>query len=280
MILIADSGSTKTDWVLLNQSNILQTFKTPGINPYFSGTAEITDILRETFSNHIGSGTISEVYFYGAGCSSPDKQKVVEDALQAVFPGKKTEVEHDMLAAARALFANKPGIACILGTGSNACAYDGGDISESLFSPGYMFGDEGSGAHLGKTYIADHLKEKSPPEIMTAFAKRYGLSREDILTEIYRKSNPNRFLASFTHFLKEHLSHPYVHNLVKSCFEAFFSEQVSRFYAFRKYNLGCIGSVAYHFRDVFGQVAAENKAVVENIMVSPMEGLIKYHLEN
>ena len=277
MILIADSGSTKTDWVLTNHLTAVKSFKTPGFNPYFVTTEEVRSILDDVFNEQIRRDDVDAVYFYGAGCSSQPKQAVINDALKSLFPGKKTEVEHDMLAAARALFSNTPGIACILGTGSNACVYDGKEITESLFSLGYMFGDEGSGAHLGKTYIADHLKEKAPAEIMAAFLERYELSREEILTEIYKKPNPNRFLASFTHFLKERISHPYVYDLVKSSFDSFFREQVCQFTNFRQFTLGCIGSVAYHFQDVFMNVAAEHKVTVNQFMISPMEGLIKFH---
>lgn len=277
MILIADSGSTKTDWVVADGRDVLHAFKTVGLNPYFVQTEEARGILQEAFAGQFDKNDIRAVHFYGAGCSSAPKQKVIGDALQVVFPGITTEVEHDMLAAARALFGNTPGVACILGTGSNACVYDGHHITESLFSLGYMFGDEGSGAHLGKTYVADHLKEKAPPEIMDAFMDKYALSREEILTHIYKKSNPNRFLASFTHFLREQLEHAYVHDLVQQCFEAFFEEQVSRFSQYQKHKLGCIGSVAYHFREVFEKAAEKNGVQAVKMMVSPMEGLVGYH---
>ena len=277
MILIADSGSTKTDWVVVKGNEVLQSFKTVGLNPYFVKTEEVRGILQEAFNGLFDNNAIDAVWFYGAGCSSEGKQAVIDSALQAIFPGKHTFVDHDMLAAARALFGNQPGIACILGTGSNACVYDGQHITESLFSLGYMFGDEGSGAHLGKTYIAEHLKEKAPQDIMQAFVEHYGLSREDILTNVYKKTNPNRFLASFTHFLKDHLHHPYIYQLVQGCFEAFFEEQVCHFSRYTQRKLGCIGSVAYHFRDLFVKAADKYSVHTETFMISPMEGLVKYH---
>lgn len=280
MILIADSGSTKTDWVVAEGHDVLHTFKTIGLNPYFVQTEEARGILQEAFAGQFDKDDIRAVHFYGAGCSSAPKQKVIGDALEVIFPNITTEVEHDMLAAARALFGNSPGIACILGTGSNACVYDGRYIAESLFSLGYMFGDEGSGAHLGKSYIADHLKERAPVEIMHAFVEKYEMSREEILTNIYKKANPNRFLASFTHFLKEQLEHPYVHDLVQACFEAFFEEQVSRFSQYQQRKLGCIGSVAYHFREVFDKAAEKFGVQTAQMMVSPMEGLVGYHATN
>ncbi len=277
MILIADSGSTKTDWVVAEGNDVLQAFKTVGINPYFVQTEEAKDILQEAFVGQINKKDIHAVHFYGAGCSSTQKQQVIQKALQDIFPHIATDVNHDMLGAARALFGNSTGIACILGTGSNSCVYDGHQITESLFSFGYMFGDEGSGAHLGKTYIADHLKEKAPQEIMNAFVDKYDLSREMILTNIYKKSNPNRFLASFTHFLREQLHHPYVYHLVQTCFEAFFEEQLCRFSEYQKYRLGCIGSVAYHFREVFEKAVEKYGMQTAQMMASPMEGLVRYH---
>ncbi len=280
MILIADSGSTKTEWVVAKGHNMLQTFKTVGLNPYFVKSEEARRMLQEAFAGQFNKKDIRAVCFYGAGCSTGPKQKVIRDALQDIFPQVNTLVEHDMLAAARALFGSTPGIACILGTGSNACVYDGRYITESLFSLGYMFGDEGSGAHLGKSYISDHLKEKAPMEIMTAFVNKYGLSREEILTNIYKKPNPNRFLASFTHFLKEHLDHPYIYSLIQKCFEAFFEEQVSRFSRYQKRKLGCIGSVAYHFREMFENTAGKYGVQTEKMMVSPIEGLVGYHASN
>lgn len=278
MIILADSGSTKTDWVILDGNRTIGKFQSVGMNPYFVSTPEAAQIVNEAIPKELAKHSIETVCFYGAGCSSPEKQKVINDALQMVFPGKDTVVEHDLMAAARALFGKSPGIACILGTGSNSCVYDGEQITESLFSLGYMFGDEGSGANLGKTYIAAHLKNKVPTEIAEAFREHYKLSHEDILTNIYKKANPNRFLASFTHFLRIHISHPYIHQLVLSCFDDFFKEQISKYSDYRSVPLGCIGSVAYHFREVF-EISAHKMGIQPvKYMSSPMEGLVRYHL--
>ncbi|TVR43217.1 MAG: hypothetical protein EA394_01710 [Bacteroidia bacterium] len=278
MIILADSGSTKTDWVILDGNHTIGNIQSVGLNPYFVSTPVVAQVVSETLSEKVDKKLIEAVYFYGAGCSSPGKQKVINDALQMVFPEKHTVVEHDLLAAARALFGKSPGVACILGTGSNSCLYNGAQVTESLFSLGYMFGDEGSGAHLGKTFIADHLKNRVPPEITAAFKEQYKLSHEDILTNIYKKANPNRFLASFTHFLRIHISHPYVNRLVVSCFDAFFEEQISRYSDYQSVPLGCIGSVAYHFREVFEISAHKMGIKPTKYMSSPMEGLVRYHL--
>ncbi len=279
MILLADSGSTKTDWQLVRGKEVIKTLKSEGMNPYFINTKEAAEILQKAFAELPEKAKVQAVYFYGAGCSSPSKQEVINKALQQVFPGSHTEVEHDMLAAARALFANKAGIPCILGTGSNSCVYDGEQITDSLFSLGYMFGDEGSGAHLGKTYIADHLKKRAPQEIQDAFTDTYGLSDEEILTNIYNNSNPNRFLASFAPFIREHLEHPYINRLAESCFDGFFEEQVTKYDDHLTLPMGCIGSVGYHFRHIIENSARKYGVQAEAFMISPMEGLISYHAE-
>ena len=277
MILLADSGSTKTDWQLISGKEVVRTLNSEGMNPYFINTNEAEAILLQTFADLPETKETEAVFFYGAGCSSPSKQEVIHKALQKVFPGSHTEVEHDMLAAARALFANRPGIPCILGTGSNSCVYDGNQITESLFSLGYMFGDEGSGAHLGKTYIADHLKKRAPQEIQDAFTTTYGFSDEEILTNIYNNPNPNRFLASFAPFIRENLEHPYINRLAESCFDGFFKEQVTRYDDHRILPMGCIGSVGYHFRHIIENSARKYGIRAEKFMISPMEGLISYH---
>lgn len=277
MILLADSGSTKTDWQLVMGKEVIKPLKSEGLNPYFINTDKAAAILQRTFADLPERDEVEAVYFYGAGCSSASKQEVINKALQIVFPGSHTEVEHDMLAASRALFANKAGIPCILGTGSNSCVYDGKQITDSLFSLGYMFGDEGSGAHLGKTFIADHLKKRAPQDIQEAFVNTYGLSDEDILTNIYNNSNPNRFLASFAPFIREHLEHPYINRLAEGCFDEFFQEQVTIYKNHRLLPLGCVGSVGYHFRHIIENSARKYGVQAETFMISPMKGLISYH---
>jgi len=278
MHLLADSGSTKTDWVLIENDKVKNQFQTTGINPYFKSSNEIAYELYPAFLRHFKIQSIKKINFYGAGCSSPTKIAVVKNALEQIFPNAEIFVNHDMLAAARALLGNKPGIACILGTGSNSCLYDGNSIVEKLFSLGYMFGDEGSGAHIGKTFIAKHLKNKTPEEIQEAFTKKYSLSKEDILTNVYQKANPNKFLASFTPFLKENIQHPYVKQLVESCFDDFIIEQVSKFTNFKNYPVCSIGSIAYHFKPNFESVLKKHELSLGKIVSSPIDELINYHI--
>lgn len=280
MILLADSGSTKTDWVLLDKGLEIKSFRTQGLNPYFVHTVEVIEVLKKQLLLQEKRSAINNIYFYGAGCSSDEKKKVIADALDRLFPESDNMVAHDMLAAARALFGNEPGIACILGTGSNSCVYDGSGITRSLFSLGYMFGDEGSGAHLGKTFIASHLKKTAPQDVMNAFFNDYQLSDEEILTHIYRKANPNRFLASFTHFLKKNEAHPFISSLVFNCFDAFFRDQVMKYPEKESFPIGCIGSVAFHFQNSFRAAANKYGLQANMFRVSPMKGLIRFHTQS
>lgn len=277
MLLLADSGSTKTDWMLIKDGKEINRFKTVGFNPYFVDTTQVYNVLKEEFSEKFDLSGVDEVWFYGAGCSSEAKQAVINNALKQLFPLAHTEVEHDLLAAARALLGHEKGIAGILGTGSNSCLYDGKDVTESLFSLGYMFGDEGSGAHLGKTYINLHLKKRVPQELYEAFEKHCGYSPEDILTHIYKKPNPNRYLASFSVFIRKQIEHPFMQELVENCFDEYFTEQVSKFTGYQQVPFSFIGSVGYNFREQLEKAAARHNITIGRYMVSPMEGLMEFH---
>ncbi len=278
MQLIADSGSTKTDWVLIREKKKEASFQTTGINPYFKSGEQIFCEVRPVFHRYIEPETIKRVDFYGAGCSSHEKTEIVKNAFKRIFPEADIFVGHDMLAAARALLGNKPGIACILGTGSNSCFYDGKKITESLFSLGYMFGDEGSGAHIGKTFIKKYLKKKIPVELQKEFEKKYNITDEEILNHVYKKPNPNKYLASFTHFIRENSNHPYVKNHVEQCFDEFIREQVSEFTNHRSYTLNCTGSIAFYFKKNLINALRKHEINPGKIIRSPMDDLIKFHV--
>lgn len=277
MIIIADSGSTKTEWSVVKNNRVLHTVLTAGLNPYFVTTRDVAEVVSTSLIPVIAHEPVESIFFYGSGCSTPDKKKVIDDALRESFPEAQTGIEHDIMGAARALFQDKPGIACILGTGSNSCLYDGKQIRERNFSAGYIFGDEGSGAVIGKIFMTEYLKDRPPREIIRAFDETCGLTREQILNGVYKEANPNRFLASFTRFLKEHISHPWVHKLMESCFDDFFKEQVSRYTGYKTVPLGCIGSVGYHFSDLIRHIAQMHGVKTGSFEISPMQGLLRYH---
>ena len=210
MKLIADSGATKSDWVLIDKSGERMSFQLLGMNPFYIGSDKIIEILAHDIVPFTDQKKISEVHFYGAGCSSPNKKMMIEEAIQNVFKNSRITVESDLLGAARALFGNKEGLACILGTGSNSCYYDGQTIVKTLPSLGYFFADEGSGAHMGKIFIKDYLLGNLPKKVEESFKKEFNYTRDNILDAIYNMPFPNRFLASFCDFYTDHISDKYI----------------------------------------------------------------------
>lgn len=278
LILIADSGSTKTDWCLIEKNGDTKTVQTIGINPYQMDYASIKDVLDKELYPFINPDAVKEIYFYGSGCSTVRKCQTLENVLHEFF-GKANliEVHHDMLGAARALCGKSAGIACILGTGSNSCYYDGNDIVENVESLGYFFGDEGSGAHLGKKLLTDYFHKKIPAEILDSFCERFNPSVESILDAVYNKPRPSRFLASFSPFLLENISHPYVKNLISSSFDEFFAKTVSQYSNFKQLKVSFIGSVAYYFNDILKESAAKAGITTDKFYRSAIEGLIDFH---
>ena len=277
VILIADSGSTKTDWYLTDNGSVLKTFKTSGLNPYFLDSRQIHTILEKEFNGSLPSNELQHIWFYGSGCSSSEKKAVIGHALRDLFPGVDITVEHDLLGAARALFGYKKGIAGILGTGSNSCLYDGSYVIDTIFSMGYVFGDEGSGAYIGKKYLTAHLKKSVPAELNDAFQSKYPYTPEDILDNVYKKPFPSKFLASFTLFLKEHIDHSFVSDMVVQCFDDFFHAQVMVYKGYTELPFSCVGSVGYHFKDQLKIAAEINNITITSVLAAPMESLLGFH---
>ncbi len=277
MILIADSGSTKTDWALIDKVGQTKRFETVGFNPYFVPAEEMSKILDKFLVPFINNKSVEEVFYYGSGCSTKNKCFIVEEALDRVFPNAKMEVEHDLLGAARGLFGKQKGIACILGTGSNSCLYDGEKIIENVPSLGYLFGDEGSGAHIGKIFIREYLRGKLPKVIKTAFDEQYNLNLENILDAVYNQAWPNRFLASFMEFIAGYKENKYVHNLVHSSFRKFFGEQITKYTDYNKVSMATVGSVGYYFKEIIREVAGSYHVKLKTVKKDPIHGLIKFH---
>ncbi len=277
MILIADSGSSKTDWSLLAPDNEIRNFQTIGMNPYFIDSEGIENELEKNLLPYVNNQLVSKVFFYGSGCSSLQKKDVIRESLEGFFRYADVEVEHDLLAAARALCGKNYGIACILGTGSNSCLYDGNTILENVPSLGYFFGDEGSGAYLGKVLINAYLRDELPTDLKQLFEARYQYRFDYILNAIYKQAFPNRFLASFSIFLSEQISHPYIYQLVFDAFDKFFYYQISHYSDFKDYSLNCTGSIGYRYKDVLLKVAEKWEVKVGEVCKTPMQGLINYH---
>jgi N-acetylglucosamine kinase-like BadF-type ATPase len=277
MILIADGGATKAEWVVIHPDHETKPVETSGFNPYFSDSHFIEEVVEKELAPFLEASKIREIYYYGAGCSTISKCNVVEHALIKEFPNAQVEVNHDLLGAARSLFGRTEGIACILGTGSNSCFYDGEDVVENVSSLGYLFGDEGSGAYLGKLFMRDLLKGDTPNTIHKSFMLEFGLNLENVLDAVYNKPHPNRFLASFALFIGQHMRSPYMREVVNRNFTDFFEEQVTRYHNYQSVPIGVIGSVGYHFRERLQKVAENYEVSITNIVQSPIGGLVNYH---
>ncbi|WP_276878381.1 BadF/BadG/BcrA/BcrD ATPase family protein [Bacteroides heparinolyticus] len=278
MILIADSGSTKTDWCVVENGELLQQIFTKGTNPFFQSEEEISNEIATTLLPRLKSDEPDAVYFYGAGCGFPDKIATMRRAIAQHLKVKgEIEVNTDMLAAARGLCGHTPGIACIMGTGSNSCYYNGQDIVANVSPLGFILGDEGSGACLGKLLVGDLLKNQMTPGLKEKFLKQFDLTPADIIDCVYRQPFPNRFLASLSPFLAQNMDEPCVHNLVLNSFKAFLKRNVMQYDGYQHEKVHFIGSVAFHYKEVLIKAAYETGIQVGNIIKSPMEGLIKYH---
>lgn len=276
MILIADSGSTKTDWMLLHEGK-RQVFRTSGINPYFLNEEAIMAVMREDAALRTVARQVRSLHFYGAGCTEKLHIQQVDKALRAFFPKSKVEVKTDMLGAARAVLGNRKGIAAILGTGSNSCSYDGENLVESVPSLGYLLGDEGSGMYIGRLLIKSMLVNEFPIEIRTAFDKHFGLTQADIITATLSKPMPNRFLASFCKFFVNYLDDPPVRVLVWQAFRDFMNVHITEYADYKSLPVGFVGSVAFFFQEALREVVSEFDIEDVIIIQSPIEALGEYH---
>lgn len=275
MILLADSGSTKTDWCLVDCGKQVLQVSTKGTNPFFQTEDEISEEVEKHLVPQLRAYSVEAVYFYGAGCAFPEKNEIVRAAI-ARHIDASIEIGSDLLGAARALCGDEPGIACIMGTGSNSCYYDGKEIVSNVSPLGFILGDEGSGAVLGKLLVGDCLKNQLSPALQEKFFKQFNLTRADILDKVYKQPFPNRFLASLSPFLAQNIEEPEIHNLVLNSFKAFFTRNVMQ-YDYKNNKVHLIGSVAYYYKSVLEEAAKESGITLGTIIKSPMKGLITYH---
>ena len=278
MILIADSGSTKTDWCISLQGSQLQRITTQGINPFFLSEDAIGNEIRSALLPELQTHTFDALYFYGAGCL-PEKIPMMQNVLGKSLDVKTVEVNSDMLGAARGLSGKNPGIVCILGTGSNSCYYDGEKIVSNVSPLGFILGDEGSGAVLGKRMVGDLLKNQLPAGLKEKFLQEFDLTPATIIERVYRQPFPNRFLASLSPFLLRNIEEPAVRSLVFNGFCSFLTRNVMQ-YDYKNYPVYFIGSIAYHYREILREAVLASGMQLGGIMQNPMEGLVKYHSGN
>ena len=276
MILIADCGSTKTDWVLCDGDSIVARVKTQGFNPTQQSADEIYDALSVELKDKIDTEAPQTIYFYGAGCAYENAINRMHTALSTIFGTKDIHIHSDLLAAARALCGHEEGIACILGTGSNSCLFDGKNITDNTPSLGYILGDEGSGAHLGRQLVSDCIKKQLPKAMCEKFLKKYNLTVAGILERVYHEPLPNRFLASFAPFLYENRKSAEIHDLLIRCFTQFFQRN-TMVYRRSWLPIHIIGSIGVNFAQEIKETAESLGLSIGNIVDSPINGLIEYH---
>ncbi len=276
MILVADSGSTKTDWRAIDASGAVRGFSSAGINPVLMSPAEISQLVSDKLLPALGSD-VDEVWFYGAGVMSDEMASVVSGAISGVFPKARCFAGSDMLGAARSLCGDDPGIVCIIGTGSNSCRYDGREITGNVRSGGYILGDEASGAWFGRKFLSDFVKGLLPQAIEREFDARFGLDYPSLVQKVYREPMPNRYMASFLPFLGEFTNHPYVRSLIRSGFDEFLSRNVAQYDNSRFCPVSFTGSVAFYFKDILLKALSAAGMTAGRIVRAPMDGLIRYH---
>ncbi|MBP6334980.1 MAG: ATPase [Bacteroidia bacterium] len=280
MILIAESGSTKTDWCLITGNEVLSNATTPGLNPYFVDTIAVAEIIgKQVLPKLQSTKDISKVFFYGAGCTTEENCNIIKGALKQHFPASEIYVLSDMIGAARALCGNEAGYVAILGTGSNSCAFKNDKIVEQVSSLGFILGDEGSGGDIGKRLLRAYFYKVLPPHLMLAFEKEYSLTLSEALNSIYKKPQPNKFIASFSKFVSENPS-PDLTKMVADSFSDFLQNHIMRYNTLESGTpVHFTGSIAFSFKDILIQQVHAKNLVLGRILQSPMEGLVKFHVE-
>lgn len=250
MILIAESGSTKTDWTICEKGEVFKSIQTHGISPNYMKESDIISAITNDwpdFQKDIDTYNMTQIYFYGTGCGNPSADKVIRDALDKVFANIEITIHNDILASARALCQNKPGLVCILGTGSNSCYYDGLNIVESKYAPGYVLGDYGSGAHIGINFLKALLEGDLSDDILELYQTEIGHDYETIIKNVYRETAPSKYLASFTTFVGKYRDKVQLKAIIVDSFQAFITRNVLKYKVSRSIPVNFVGSIAQHF---------------------------------
>ena len=274
--LIADSGATKCEWCLLNDGKKKKII-TQGISPYFLSEDQISGILTSELLPSLKKTAPEEIFFYGTGLKDNNNKRILHTSLQKIFTNAYIEVQTDLLGAARALCKDEKGIACILGTGCNSCYYNGKKVIKNSPGLGYVLGDEGSGAYLGKKVLQHYLYNTFDEELMFAFDKKYNINANEILNHVYQQPQPNRYLASFAMFLAENRNHYMIENIIEDGLNDFFFTHLRKYHESWLYPIHFTGSIAYGFKDVIASLCNSYEMELGNVIKQPIDGLIKYH---
>ena len=279
MILVADSGSTKCDWILIDSQSNQHKTNSMGFNPFFHDADLVYSKLMENELFIEYRNRVSEVCFYGAGCSSEARNRIIANGLKRVFSSAETVlVDHDLKGAALSTSQGDTGISCILGTGSNSCYFDGTKVIEKVPALGYILGDEGSGSYFGKILLSEWLYHRMPEELAEDFAKEYNLTKEGIFEAVHHKADPNVYLASFSPFISKHLDHPYFREMVYDGLDKFVNIHVLCYDNYKDVPVHFVGSIAYYFKEVLQKVAIKYSFTVGKIEKRPVEPLTQYHI--
>lgn len=279
MELILDVGSTKMEWIILEGDTVHQRFTTEGFNPNCAERQCLVGIVESVMKRCLATlpQAVQSIHYYGAGCGFEPNRQLVEGVFQQYFPNAKIEVTHDLMAACHALLGREKGVVCILGTGSNACVYDGENIVDRAVSLGYLVGDEGSGMHIGREVVKSYFYGFMPDDLKHVFDATYHLELDDFLSNVYHKGQPSKYLASFAKFADENQNHPYVQGLVKRSFKAFIEAFILHFALCKSLKVCFIGSVALRFKDLLKDCLSEYGLMMGEVMQAPSEGLIRYY---
>jgi N-acetylglucosamine kinase-like BadF-type ATPase len=275
--LIADSGATKCEWCVLENGKKKKTIYTQGISPYFLSGPQIVSLLEKELLPKLKNISVQEIYFYGTGLGNPNNIKIVKAVFKKLFPKSKTEVQNDLLAAARALCGKTKGVACILGTGANSCFYNGKKMVKNSPGLGYILGDEGSGAYLGKKVVQYYLYNTYDEELKARFEKRFMVTPMEILENVYKKPLANRYLASYAIFLAENRGHYMIENIIEDGLNDFFFTHLYKYRESWTHPIHFVGSIAFGFKDVLKELCSTYELELGRVLKAPMQGLIEYH---
>lgn len=278
MILVADSGSSKTDWMGYHSEEPVR-FHTQGINPYFLNAQDIFKLFSRKKDLGFNPEDVKEIYFFGAGCSSPDKHEVISNGLSLFFTKAFISVEHDLMGSAYATCGNKEGLTCILGTGSNISYYDGVTVHNSKHGLGYVLGDEGAGTHLGKKLVTSYLYGHMPEELGVLFAKEYNIDKETVITNVYQNPFPNTYLASLSRFMVNHTDHPFIIQILHDVFQEFVDTNIKDYSNYRSLDCHFVGSIAFYYQDILRKVCEDSGVRVGKILQKPIEGIYNFILK-
>ena len=274
--LIIDAGSTKTEWILLDEKQVVDRFTRVGYNPNYNEPGVLLDLLYRDLPEAFPA--VDAVYYYGSGCGSEKNRSAVAQWLRDRFvEAKEVLVTHDLMAVCHAVLGHDKGIACILGTGANSCLYDGKDIVDQAVSLGYLVGDEGSGCYIGRKVVRAYFYDLMPLELKLSFEQCYHLEIKDFLQHVYHETGASKYLAQFAKFAGDHQQHPFIRQLVKDCFRAFIQVFVLRYPEARSLPVCFVGSIAYYFQELLSECLEEEGLTLGKVRQTPSEGLIRFY---